>query len=286
MRQSVTITFLSFGLYIVVTCLTRKEALNQNTLRIKDTKEKSNIIFLSKFCGKDLSRLNSLRDSMDNTNPVDEKAHPRWQSMWGNLPPGAYFDAMSPSPALLKFINDGVIPSGRCLVPGCGRGYDVNALAKQADRVVLGIDIAENAIQAAWDWYHSVPSDERAPLSNVDFKSINFFDLSIEEKDTFDFIYDYTFLCALNPSLREAWGRQMANLTKPGGVLMTLIFPIRSLDITGGPPYTVSLDIVKNILESVGFEEIVLEMLPPELCHRNRDGSTGMSSGVGLWRRR
>jgi hypothetical protein len=39
------------------------------------------------------------------------------------------FDLQSPSPCLLKLIADGMVPPGRALVPGCGRGYDVTALA-------------------------------------------------------------------------------------------------------------------------------------------------------------
>lgn len=41
------------------------------------------------------------------------------------------------SPALLKLIAEGKIPNGRALVPGCGRGYDVVALASQK-RIATG----------------------------------------------------------------------------------------------------------------------------------------------------
>ena len=39
------------------------------------------------------------------------------------------FDVQCPSPCLLKLIAEGAVPPGRALVPGCGRGYDVTALA-------------------------------------------------------------------------------------------------------------------------------------------------------------
>jgi Thiopurine S-methyltransferase (TPMT) len=42
------------------------------------------------------------------------------------------------SPALLKLIAEGKIPNGRALIPGCGRGYDVLALASE-NRIATGI---------------------------------------------------------------------------------------------------------------------------------------------------
>lgn len=38
--------------------------------------------------------------------------------------------------------------------------------------------------------------------------------------------YDYTFFCALPPSMREAWAGRYAELVKKGGVLVCLEFPI------------------------------------------------------------
>ena len=37
----------------------------------------------------------------------------------------------------------------------------------------------------------------------------------------FDFIFDYTFFCALPPSMRGAWGKRTAELLKPGGLPST-----------------------------------------------------------------
>jgi methyl halide transferase len=217
----------------------------------------------------------------------DEKAHPRWDEMWTKVEPGTYFDMLVASPALLKFIHEGKIPSGRALVPGMGRGYDVNALALDKTRKVIGIDLSEIAVNAATSWYNSLSDEQKAPFTNVDFIKGNFFELSTAEAEKFDFIYDYTFFCALSPTIRGDWAKQMGNLLVSGGILMTLIFPIRPAD-DYGPPFAVSLDIYRDLLESNGFECLELDMLPSELCHPGRDGrgSTGWSSGVGLWRRK
>ena len=79
------------------------------------------------------------------------------------------------------------------------------------------------------------------------------------EKDLkFDFIYDYTFFCALDPFLRKKWGERISTLLKPkSGKLLTLVFPfLEGVDTSGplrGPPYPVTVDDYKRVLEPVGF---------------------------------
>ncbi len=260
----------------------------------------------------------------------NEVSHPRWEGMWKNgLKPGQAFDIIVSSPILIKYLQDGLIPPGRALVPGCGRGYDVTLLAS-ADRSVMGLDISETAIKTAKERaaaLHTgtycntvvvekedgqkveqivvegvnISEDPRFQSSlyrpqttfdfpnQVHFSTDNFFDLSSSsDNEKFDFIYDYTFLCALDPSIRPLWANKMAELVKPSGELLTIIYPIDDKK-EGGPPFRVNLDLYKELLESVGFECLELRMLPSELCHPGRDGGadgTGYKSGVGRWRRK
>jgi len=216
---------------------------------------------------------------------VDELNHKRWIDMWeAGIAPGQVFDAAAASPLLSKYIDEGRIPVGRALVPGCGRGYDVTALATP-DRYVLGLDIAEKAVEAARERRDSLSLEQCACKENADFQTTSFFELDVSDpKNKFDFIYDYTFLCALDPSVR----------TRCGGELPTLIFPIRAPD-DKGPPFQVTLELYKELLLPVGFECLELDLLPPELCHEGRDGSEveqgkGLRrfkgrSGVGRWRK-
>lgn len=219
-----------------------------------------------------------------------EKRHPRWGQIWANEPtPG--FDKNSPAPALVAALKEGIIPDGRALIPGCGRGYDVTLLASPT-RYVLGIDLEAIAIEQCQKRLDSLTVQECPDLHrpNCDFQVMNFFDINNDNK--FDFIYDYTFLCALNPSIRRLWASKMADLTKKGGLLFTLIFPIRDGDDgTKGPPHAVSLELIRSLLEPVGFLCEKLSLLEKELCHPGRDGggSVGGSamggSGIGLFRR-
>lgn len=218
--------------------------------------------------------------------------------IWGKgLQPGQAWDAESPSPILVKYLVEGRVPQGRALVPGCGRGYDVTLLAC-TDRYVDGLEISPTAIQAAQERLEALPSPP--PNSMLSFKLQSFFDLP--NASDYDFIYDYTFLCALDPMLRTEWAKKMAFLIKPGGLLMTLIFPIWNLpegfDVSllptpgprpdTGPPYRVSLELLQDLLQPEGFQCEELRLLPPELCHKNRDGGgdgTRPYSGIGMWRR-
>ena len=184
-----------------------------------------------------------------------------------------------PSPALLKLIAEGSIPKGRALIPGCGRGYDVYALAER-ERIAVGLELSSTAVEAA----AACPTKPQCTaVENARIINQNFFDL--DELEKWDFIYDYTFLCALDPSIRTQWASKMAALVKPGGMLLTIIFPITKKD--GGPPFEMSLEIVQSLLVPVGFEKVELGLLPPELCHQGRgDGKEGpfnAISGIGRW---
>jgi SAM-dependent methyltransferase len=148
---------------------------------------------------------------------------------WANgIAPGQSFDATTPSPLFVQYVQDGLIPNGRALVPGCGRGYDVTLLASE-HRVAIGLEISPTAVTAAEDRLKNLPDEEFPHKSNALFQLANFFDLPAEnEAEKFDFIYDYTFFCALNPKIRIDWANQMSRLVKKGGLLLTLIFPINA----------------------------------------------------------
>jgi len=185
-------------------------------------------------------------------------------------------------------LKDGKIPFGRALVPGCGRGYDVTALSHEK-RYVLGLDISTTAIEAARRRLETLSTSDCANRENAIFSTESFFDLDTTlEENKFDFIYDYTFLCALDPSIREDWANKMAALLRPGtGELLTLIYPIMELE--GGPPFKVSMQLFEELLLPRNFECLELQMLPSELCHPGRDGTDPSRlafTAVGRWRKK
>ncbi|KAF1933704.1 uncharacterized protein M421DRAFT_416053 [Didymella exigua CBS 183.55] len=56
----------------------------------------------------------------------------------------------------------------------------------------------------------------------------------------FDIIYDYTFLCALLPSMRRHWVQRMSQLLSLSGMLMCLEFPLWKPLAAPGPPWGLS----------------------------------------------
>jgi hypothetical protein len=54
-------------------------------------------------------------------------------------------------------------------------------------------------------------------LNNYEFQKISFFDINTDrDEDLFDFIYDYTFLCSFDPTVRTLWAEKMNSLLKIG----------------------------------------------------------------------
>ncbi|PFH46133.1 hypothetical protein AMATHDRAFT_8160 [Amanita thiersii Skay4041] len=163
-----------------------------------------------------------------------------WDSVWkARITP---WDIGASHPALQEVVEEGEInfPKGsdkKALVPGCGSGYDVVYLATQLGVHATGLDIAPTAIERAISLASTLP--DAAIKERISFKGEDFFRLNL--KGEFDLIYDYTFFVAISPTMRSEWGRQMANLIKPGGYLITLAFPIEpKRDV--GPPFYVRPD--------------------------------------------
>ena len=125
---------------------------------------------------------------------------------------------------------------------------------------MTGVELSDVAAETARNYISSLPHEICPHQDNYTILQGSFFDLNSEEK--FDFVYDYTFLCALNPSIRSDWANKMSELIKPGGELLTLIFPIRELE-SDIPPFKVSLQLYRDLLEPVGFDCLQLVSTVP-----------------------
>ncbi|RWV83663.1 hypothetical protein GW17_00054700 [Ensete ventricosum] len=69
-----------------------------------------------------------------------------WEKCWEEgLTP---WDLGKATPAVLQLVETGSLPRGRVLVPGCGSGYDVVAIAGP-ERYVVGLDISTSAVEKA-----------------------------------------------------------------------------------------------------------------------------------------
>lgn len=153
-----------------------------------------------------------------------------WDRLWQDrVTP---WDRSEASPALIELVQSGRISNllsqqsrgdpSNALIPGCGRGYDVVFLAKYfQDRGlnVTGLDISSTAVDAAARYLTEQDSPAGAQVLQGDF-----FSSETDQKwsNNVHLIYDYTFLCALDPSKRTDWAKTMAKFLVSGGILITL----------------------------------------------------------------
>ncbi len=146
----------------------------------------------------------------------------------------AGWDKGEPSPPLLDYLSKNEI-SGRWLVPGCGRGHDVRALAGAGAESVVGLDYAPTAVADA--------RRALADLPNVQLVQADLFALPLELLSAFDGIVEHTCFCAIPRDRRDDYVRSMHSALKPGGVLLAVFYlsPRENPDPALGPPFNATL---------------------------------------------
>ena len=147
-----------------------------------------------------------------------------------------HWDKGLPAPPLLEFLKSHPI-QGRVLVPGCGSGHDVRALASQGASV-LGFDVAPGAIERALS-YESV-SDETYQLGD-------FFELPEPLHGTFDAIFEHTCFCAIHPSRRREYAKACLSALKPNGKFLAIFYLTPGDPGDEGPPFGCTIDEINGL---------------------------------------
>ncbi|KAK9841889.1 hypothetical protein WJX84_006950 [Apatococcus fuscideae] len=199
-----------------------------------------------------------------------------WETTWkGDLKPGEKFDAGKAAPVLKALLDDaGPECEGKtALVPGCGRGYDVIEFA-QHGCMATGLEISPSATEAANRYADD--SGLGAERSKATFVTGDFF----HHPHQYDYGYDYTFMCSFVPDKRSDWADTWGRLIKPGGELITLIFPV-GLGVPEPPPFDVTPEQYEKLLIPHGFHKILIEKLPDNMSHKPRAGK----EWIGRWRK-
>jgi SAM-dependent methyltransferase len=155
-----------------------------------------------------------------------------WEQRYreGNTP----WDKGTPAPELAAALADGLF-AGRVLVPGCGMGHDVRAIAMGAAvREVGGLDVAPSAVAGA---------RRLGGVSGVRFEQGDLFALPEGwEGAGFDWVWEHTCFCAIAPAFREAYVEAVWRVLRPGGHLLAIFYLDPGLDPgEEGPPHGVSL---------------------------------------------
>ncbi|MHA3770559.1 methyltransferase domain-containing protein [Verrucomicrobiota bacterium sgz303538] len=173
------------------------------------------------------------------------------------------WDKGSPSPGLIDYLAEEPI-RGRVLVPGCGFGHDVRALARVADEVV-GIDIAPSAVEGA----RKIPAvaGERYELADL-------FNLPPAMREAFDWVWEHTCFCAIQPSLRPAYVEAVAGALKSGGHLLAIFYlDPGNTSPEEGPPFEVSVPELDRLFSS-RFD--LIREWPPSRAYPGREGREWM----------
>jgi cyclopropane fatty-acyl-phospholipid synthase-like methyltransferase len=183
----------------------------------------------------------------------------RYQS--GDMP----WEKGAPSPGLVDFLATNPKLAGETVcVPGCGTGHDVREWAK-ANFSVYGYDLAPSAIRL------SIERTQAAGLK-AEFQLGDF--LHDDPPFQFDWIFEHTLFCAIDPGERELYVQAVLRWLKPGGQYLTVNYLIPDTD---GPPFGTTRE---ELIERFGPHFSLLSEWVPR-SYPNRTGLERM-----LWWRK
>ena len=135
------------------------------------------------------------------------------------------WDKGEPSPGLVDFLSaEKELGQGRVCVPGCGLGHDVRAWA-QAGFDATGVDISPTAMTMATE-------KTSVGAGHASFEVADF--LKATPEQPYDWLFEHTFFCAIQPDQRAAYVDAVARWLKPGGQYLAVYYLITDPD---GPPF-------------------------------------------------
>ncbi|MCU0782271.1 MAG: TPMT family class I SAM-dependent methyltransferase [Akkermansiaceae bacterium] len=147
------------------------------------------------------------------------------------------WDRGGEAPPLLEILARlGTAPwgGGPVLVPGCGIGHDVRALAA-AGLAVVGLDVAPTAVAMARQY---------PAAGSEGYECGDFLKPSWLAGRGFSAIWEHTCFCAIDPAQRPAYARAAAAVLAPGRHLFGVFYlrPHRPGEPDDGPPFGVTVE--------------------------------------------
>lgn len=158
-----------------------------------------------------------------------------WESRYeaGDMP----WEKGSAAPPLLELLTKRgvvVLGDGPVLVPGCGLGHDVRALAAFGLEVT-GVDISRSAVERAEDF----------PVVGKEAYEVgDFLNPAWCGGHRFSAIWEHTCYCAIAPSRRADYAASAAACLDDGGVLAGVFFltPHDPGEEEEGPPFASTIE--------------------------------------------
>jgi SAM-dependent methyltransferase len=151
----------------------------------------------------------------------------------------APWDLGAPAPALKEWLRLHPDAHGRVAVLGCGRGHDAVALAEHGFNVVA-VDFAPSALA-------ELTARVEKRLLPMTFEQRDIFSLLPDYAEAFDYVFEHTCFCAIDPMNRQNYGSLGHDLLKPGGSLVGVFY---THGVGGGPPFDVRPIEIQRLFES------------------------------------
>lgn len=183
------------------------------------------------------------------------------------------WDRGSAAPPLLELLDErgaALWLGGPVLVPGCGTGHDVRALA-DFGVPAHGLDLSPSAVERA----RSLSSNPRAVYEVGDFLAPAW-----REGRCFPAIWEHTCFCAIHPDQRREYAESAAALLSPGGILAGVFYltPHDPGEEEEGPPFKVTVEELDETF-APWFERI--DGRVPQRAYPDRKGR----EWIGIFRR-
>ena len=172
------------------------------------------------------------------------------------------WDLSGSSPPLRELITNLNLENKKVFVPGCGNGYDVIELAKNGAEV-WAIDFAKNPLENLKQHPNFNKTKIHLILSDI-FEISNFF------YNKFDYVFEYTCYCAIDPSQRKKYRDLIHQILLNGGKFISLFFPILKPETDDGPPFGVNL---KNTLKMFEKKFEIMQINKSINSHLKRMGN-------------
>jgi SAM-dependent methyltransferase len=174
------------------------------------------------------------------------------------------WDKSAASPEL-RFLLEAGLLGGRVLVPGCGLGHDARAIAAAGAAEVVGVDLAPSAVLKA---------RALGEMEGLRFEEGNLFRLPPVWLGTFDWVWEHTCFCAIDPAERRRYVDSVHAALRPGGRLLATFFIDPSMAPgEQGPPFGVSMGEL-DLLFAAHF--VVESEWSPRACFPGREGREWM----------
>jgi cyclopropane fatty-acyl-phospholipid synthase-like methyltransferase len=144
-------------------------------------------------------------------------------------------------------------------VPGCGTGNDVREFAKHGFDA-FGFDLAPSAVSLAEE--KTKAAGLTAKFALADF-------LRDEPPQKFDWLFEHTLFCAIQPAERDAYVRAVVRWLKPGGQYLAVNY---FLCEPKGPPFPTTR--AEQVERFAPHFELVADWTPRS--YPNREGKERM----------